>query len=183
MNHVRPGMQHDPRYTMSQSAPRQVALDPYSQGQRVPTHLPGIERAIPAEATHVIASQAPDQWLTLNSGSMAAGAPAQEFNIQWRTPGEVIGLFVYSDLGTPQSLCSLGLKLAVGPEQMQMSLNANSGTADFTRFTGINGLALNYVAPLYQPVCQNDKWLVSLQNFDAANAYTAFVTFHFRRCR
>ena len=172
-----------PRYSGSPHAPRQIALDPYAQGQRVPTHIPGIERAIPAEAMHVIANQAPDQWLTLNTGAMAPGAPAQEFNVQWRTPGEVIGLFLHSDVGSPQSLCALGLKMAIGPEQMQMSLNANSGTADFTRFAGINGLSLNYVAPLYQPVCQNDKWLVSVQNFDATNTYTGFVTFHFRRCR
>jgi len=159
-------------------------MDPYRQGHFVPTATPGIDRAIPATAPHVIAMEAPTQyWRVGNFAALAPGSGAQELALEWRTPGEVIGVQLITTVGTQQSLCAMGIKIAAGPEQAALCMNGLSGVADFVRFAGIVGLNPLTVAPFYRPVCQNDKWIISVQNFDPALTFTPEVTFHFRSCR
>jgi hypothetical protein len=158
--------------------------DPYRDGHFMPTATPGINRAIPSSAPHVIAQEAPWQyWRVGNFAALAPGAPAQELAIEWRSPGEVIGVQLISTVGTTQSICALGIKISAGPEQVAICMNGLSGVSDFVRFASIVGLNPQGVAPMYRPVCQNDKWIVSVQNFDPAITYTPEVCFHFRGCR
>src|ERR1700690_622841 len=165
--------------------PREYVVQGGDERNFVQTATPGISKAVPSYKQHVVAGEAPTQFWgrQLPTGGLLAPGVGASGVLQWRAAGEVIGMYLSTDVNSPESFAAVGIKITAGPEQAALCMNGQSGSPDFVRFSGIQGVTPLVVAPFYRPVCSDDRWFIEVFNFDLhGTSYAPEITFHFRQC-
>lgn len=163
---------------------REVPGPSDDSGRFAPSGLPGIERGLPSRAHFALAQQGYSQiWRPGTFQAMGPGAGAPVVTMRWPIAGQVIGMMLQTDVMTPESLASVGLKLTIGPNQLSLFMNGVSGSPDFMKLATIIGINPQpYPSPLNIPVCRNDTWTFETFNFNATNTYTFDCGLWFRDC-
>lgn len=164
--------------------PRERVIDVMSEPRYVDTATPGIQRAIPSRIAHFGADVAPCQFWRAVFDTPITPGNGDSSVVQWRNVGDVIGITLGTDLNTPESYGTMGVKITAGPEKAALTMEGEGGSPDFMRFSEIVGVApAQYPSRLYRPVCRDDRWTVEVFNFNSnGHAYLPLVCFHFRPC-